>query len=366
MSLRIDVTGLPPERLRFAVSPLAELIAMLHALAATEHHPRLLGWAADLRARLRPELSERLQEAEFLWRSSRADFFLPAEPRQDLASELDDVDRIDDETYVTSALVTTCGSSRVHFEASPLTDAAARERALDRAQARGPLQEAFAQRLLADPSGTRARVRETLEQCAETFFDDVWPGLSAKISGDARVKKDLRERKGIGPALTAVSAAIAFTETSDGACIVVDKLQDNATSARGHGVTFIPSVFGSPHLVAVHAAGWRPVIQYPVTSDEQQQAPDPAVSLEAVERRLHALAHPVRLRLARTLARSPHTTSELAQAWHLTLPEVSRHLAVLRKAGLLTSQRHGRFVHYSLDLQATTTLGTDLLSAVLR
>jgi len=365
VSLRIDVTGLPPERMRFAASPLAELIAMLHALAATEHHPQLLGWAADLRARLRPELSERLQEADFLWRSSRADFLLPAEPRQSLARELDDVDRIDDETYVTSALVTTCGSNRVFFDASPLTDAGARESALDRAQAGGAVQEAFAQRLLADPSATRARVRETLEQCAEAFFDAAWPGLAARITGDARVKTDLRERKGIGPALAAVSTAIVLTETTDGECIVVDKLQDNATSARGQGITFIPSVFGSPHLLTVHAAGWRPVVQYPVTADAPQ-ASDPAVALETVERRLQALAHPVRLRLARTLARSPHTTGELAQAWHLTSPEVSRHLAVLRKAGLLTAHRHGRYVHYTLNLQKMTTLGSDLLSAVLR
>ena len=44
-------------------------------------------------------------------------------------------------------------------------------------------------------------------------------------------------------------------------CIIVDKLQDNATAAYGTGVTFLPSVFGRPHLVAVHAPGWQPVVQ---------------------------------------------------------------------------------------------------------
>jgi DNA-binding transcriptional ArsR family regulator len=65
-------------------------------------------------------------------------------------------------------------------------------------------------------------------------------------------------------------------------------------------------------------------------------------------------------------ARGPHTTSELAQAWDLTPPEVSRHLAVLRRAGLLTSGRRGRYVHYAVDLQALTAVGTDLMAAVLR
>jgi DNA-binding transcriptional ArsR family regulator len=360
MTLRIDITGLPPEQVSFAASPLAELTAMLHALAATGHHPHLTAWAANVRAELPQELAERLEEAEFLWRSSRADFLLPARPRETLKEELDDVDRIADEAYVTSALVTTCGNSRVQFGLSPLNNEAARERALRQAQARGALQEAFAERLLADPQAVRARVRETLEQCAPKFFDAAWPGVAAHITADLRVKTDLRDRHGLGAALTAVSGAVALAPEGDR--IVVDKLQDNATSANGAGVTFIPSVFGSPHLVAVHAPGWRPVVQYPVAGSG---APEP-ILLEAVERRLGALAHPVRLRLIRTLARSPHTTSELAHAWDLTRPEISRHLAVLHGAGLLTTERRGRYVHYAVDLPAVAALGTDLLAALLR
>jgi DNA-binding transcriptional ArsR family regulator len=185
----------------------------------------------------------------------------------------------------------------------------------------------------------------------------VSPRGSPRICG---VKSDLRDRQGLGAALKGVSGAVALAP--DGDRIVVDKLQDNAASANGTGVTFIPTVFGRPHLTAVHPPGWQPVVQYPVA---QPSAPEP-VPLDAVQRRLDALTHPVRLRLVRTLARSPHTTSELARAWDLTPPEVSRHLAVLRRAGLLTTERRGRYVHYAADLPALTALGTDLLAAVLR
>ncbi|MBL1097696.1 helix-turn-helix domain-containing protein [Streptomyces coffeae] len=361
MTLRIDISGLPAERLRFAASPLAELTAMLHVLAEPGHHPQFAGWAGDVWSGLRPELAERLREAEFLWRSSQADFLLPARPRPTLAEELDDVDRIDDETYVTAALVTTCGSNRVHFAAlSPLTDATARERALDLAQARGARQEAFAERLLADPPAVRARVRHTLEQCAEAFFDAAWSGVAVQLATDLRLKNDLLKRQGIGETLASVSGAV--TLAPDGDCIIVDKLQDKATAAHGAGVTFIPSVFGSPHLVVVHAPGWQPVVQYPVA----EPSPSEPVSLETITLRLEALAHPVRLRLLRTLARGPHTTGELAHAWELTPPEVSRHLAVLRHAGLLTARRHGRYVRHTLNLHNVTVLGADLLGAVLR
>ncbi|MFJ7217977.1 DUF5937 family protein [Amycolatopsis sp. NPDC098790] len=357
MTLRIDIGGLPSGRVRFAVSPLAELTAMLHVLAEPGHHPQLAGWAADVWAGLRPELAERLREAEFLWRSSRADFLVPARPRPTLAEELDEVDRIDDEVYVTAALITTCGSNRVHFGArSPLTDATARERALDLAQARGGLQEAFAERLLADPAAVRARVRDTLEQCTEAFFDAAWPDVAGQLGADLRRKTDLLNRQGTGAALTSISGAV--TLSPDGSCIIVDKLQDNATTAH-EGVTFLPSVFGRPHLVAVHAPGWQPVVQYPVA------APEP-VPLETVTARLEALSHPVRLRLLRTLARGPHTTGELAHAWALTPPEVSRHLAVLRRAGLLTARRQGRYVRYTVNVPDLTALGSDVLAAILR
>ncbi|QKV75831.1 helix-turn-helix domain-containing protein [Amycolatopsis sp. Hca4] len=359
MTVRIDIAGLPPERLRFAASPLAELTAMLHVLAEPGHHPQLGGWAAGVWAGLRPELAERLREAEFLWRSSRADFLVPARPRPTLAGELDEVDRIDDETYVAAALITTCGSNRVHFGApSPLADVTARERALDLAQARGALQEAFAERLLTDPAAVRARVRQTLEQCGEAFFDAAWPNVAVRLAADLRLKNDLLEHKGVAAALASVSGSV--TLAPDGDSIVVDKLQDNATSARGTGVTFLPSVFGHPHLVAIHAPGWQPVVQYPVAG------PGEPVSLETVTRRLEALAHPVRLRLLRTLARGPHTTGELADAWALSPPEVSRHLVVLRRAGLLTAQRQGRYVRYTVNLPDLAGLGSDLLTAVLR
>ncbi|MGW3121090.1 DUF5937 family protein [Streptomyces sp. NPDC001107] len=361
MTLRIDISGVPSERVRFAASPLAELTAVLHVLAEPGHHPQFAGWAAGVWAGLRPELAERLREAEFLWRSSQADFLIPARPRQTLSEELDDVDRIDDETYVTAALVTTCGSNRVHFPgASPLTDVTARERALDVAQARGAAQEAFAERLLADPATVRARVRHTLEECSEAFFDDAWAGVAVQLATDLRLKNELLRRHGLGAALASVSGAV--TLAPDGDCIIVDKVQDKSTAARGAGVTFIPSVFGRPHLVAVHAPGWHPVVQYPVA----EPSPTEPVSLETVTLRLEALAHPVRLRLLRTLARGPHTTAELAHFWELSPPEVSRHLAVLRRAGLLTTRRHGRYVRYTLNLPDLATLGADLLAAVLR
>jgi DNA-binding transcriptional ArsR family regulator len=158
--------------------------------------------------------------------------------------------------------------------------------------------------------------------------------------------------------MTAVSPTISLD--TDGRRLVVDKLQDNTTSATGTGITFLPSVFGDPHLLVVHAPGWAPVVQYPTAT------PEPPPAYQLLEERLHALDHPVRMRLLRTLARGPHTTGELAEAWGLSTPEVSRHLAELKRVGVVTSNRDGRFVRYQLDLSTTARLGTDIIDALLR
>ncbi|WP_406194472.1 DUF5937 family protein [Kitasatospora sp. NBC_01560] len=364
MSLSIDITALPDDRVSFTPSPLAELSSMLHVLAEPAHHPGLHGWAASTAASITPELSERLAEADFLWRSSRADFLVPGLPGATLAEELDAVDRIDDELYVRAAFLMTCGTSRLsRRNDSPLTDPAAQERARELAIARGPRQAAFADRLLADPPAVRALVRRLLDDCGEAFFTAAWRRVLPDLAADARHKADLLARQGLEGALAAVSSAIALERRPDGRRrLVVDKLQDNATRADAGGVTFIPTAFGYPHLLVVAAPGWRPVVQYPIA---EGGLPEP-VSLAVVQQRLGALAHPVRLRLARTMARGPHTTGELAAAWELSAPEVSRHLGVLRRAGLLTTRRRGRYMLYRLDLAGSARLGSDLLEAVLR
>lgn len=365
MTLTVDVTGLAPGQFLFAPSPLAELTAMLHVLTEPGHHPALHGWATATASALPAGLADRLEEADFLWRTARADFLLPGLPGADLAEELDAVDRLDDEVFVTAALTTTCGADRLtHRRGSPLTDPVAQERARELALARGPRQAAFADRLLADPPAVRARIRRLLTDCDEAFFGDAWRAVLPALAADARHKAELLARRGPAETLAAVSPAIGLEGAEGGPRrIVVDKLQDSTASAvEAGGVTFVPTAFGRPHLVVVHARGWRPVVQYPVAG---AGLPDP-VPLGVVQSRLEALAHPVRLRLARTLARGAHTTGELADAWSLSAPEVSRHLAVLRRAGLLTVRRRGRYVLYALDLPTSARLGTDLLEAVLR
>jgi DNA-binding transcriptional ArsR family regulator len=362
VSVTIDVTGLAADDYLFAPSPLAELGSALHVIAEPAHHPTRSGWVNAMSAALDPELLERIIDMDFLWRTSRADMFLPSVPEAQLAAELDTVDRLDDESWVNAALITSsCGTIALHREfGSPLVDPRACDLALERSAARGPRARAFVEFILEQPVQAREKVRRLLEDCERAFFDHIWRRVVVDLQADARLKRDLLAGYGLERALSAVSSAVTLNGSSTR--IVVDKLQDNGTSARGRGVTFLPSAFGHPHLMVVHAPGWTPVIQYPAAGS----AITDVLPLDDVERRLHALDSPIRLRLVRSLARGQRTTAELADIWRLTAPEVSRHLAVLREAGIISAVRRGRYVLYDLDQVAVARLGVDMIDALLR
>ncbi|MFE6778736.1 DUF5937 family protein [Streptomyces sp. NPDC057702] len=364
MSVTIDIAGLPPERIVFAPSPLAELGAALHALSEPAHHPGLHNWTTATACALKPDLADRLQEADFLWRTTRSDIMLPPTPGATLAEDLDQLDLMPEEEFVTAALEISCAASYGRARPSPLHDADERDRTRERAAARGPCQAAFVERILADPPAVRAWLRRLFEDCEQAFFADTWQRVRVQLAADARHKAEVLRHKGLAEALAEVSPALSLdTERQR---IVADKLATGQTSAllpgERAGVTFVPSAFGWPHLLVLHAPGWRPVVHYPVSSPE---LPRPQ-ALELVQLRLEAVAHPVRMMLCRTLSRGTHTTGELANAHGITAPEVSRHVAVLKKAGLLTTRRRGRYVQHQLDLTAVARMGTDFLEAVLR
>lgn len=285
-----------------------------------------------------------------------------ADPQPTLAAELDALDALDDESWVSKALMTSsCGVVPLRDDLdSPLVDDAARKIARDRAAGRGPRPLEFVDHILASPGAARTWVRRLLEDCEAGFFAGAWTRVAGRLAADARHKRDLLERHGLEQALAAMSSALTLTASGDR--IVVDKLQDRSASASGSGLTFLPSAFSHPHLLVVYAPGWRPVVNYPVLASPTETT----VSVASVQDRLHALDHPLRLRLIRSILRGPHTTAELAEAWLVSPPEVSRHLAVLKNAGIISARRQGRYVTYEFDLARNARLGTDLIEALLR
>lgn len=70
---------------------------------------------------------------------------------------------------------------------------------------------------------------------------------------------------------------------------------------------------------------------------------------DTLNRVFHALADPTRRAILARLADGESTVGELAEPFEMSLPAVSKHLKVLRHAGLLQRRRDGRIRRCQLD-----------------
>lgn len=77
----------------------------------------------------------------------------------------------------------------------------------------------------------------------------------------------------------------------------------------------------------------------------RQRVPTPEL-LERIAERLKALADATRLRILHTLGGGEVAVSDLVQQVGGTQANVSKHLAILRRLGVVAARRDGVFVYY--------------------
>lgn len=63
---------------------------------------------------------------------------------------------------------------------------------------------------------------------------------------------------------------------------------------------------------------------------------------EAIDRVFHALSHPARRAMLRSLAEGDRNVSELASPFEMSFPAASKHVRVLEEANLLSRRVEGR------------------------
>ena len=79
---------------------------------------------------------------------------------------------------------------------------------------------------------------------------------------------------------------------------------------------------------------------------------------------LRALAHPVRWDIVRRLAAEPGICAcDFTEFFDVSQPTISAHLKVLREAGLVTTERSGATICYSIAPEPLARLGTLLSEA---
>ena len=69
----------------------------------------------------------------------------------------------------------------------------------------------------------------------------------------------------------------------------------------------------------------------------------------AIQDTMHALGDPIRRQILNLLKRGPMAAGDIAGRFDVTGAAVSRHLSVLRQAGLIRDRREGKYIYYELN-----------------
>jgi DNA-binding transcriptional ArsR family regulator len=71
--------------------------------------------------------------------------------------------------------------------------------------------------------------------------------------------------------------------------------------------------------------------------------------MDASNAAFRALADHTRREILQLLRHGPRPSGEIADRFESSWPTISRHLAILREAGLVMTQRRGQEIHYELN-----------------
>ncbi|GEM_PF-122139 len=94
------------------------------------------------------------------------------------------------------------------------------------------------------------------------------------------------------------------------------------------------------------------------------QAISEALKYGSMQRVFEALSSTVRRKILAYLAHADLTAGEIASRFSISKPAVSQHLSILEAAGLVSSEKRGQFVHYSLARDSLVNTLNDFVQEV--
>ncbi|RPF22909.1 ArsR/SmtB family transcription factor [Myceligenerans xiligouense] len=174
-----------------------------------------------------------------------------------------------------------------------------------------------------------------------------WPRVRRVVDADRSARAQVLAASGVEAVLSTLHPT---TTWADGVLTVHSRVMNHDIHLAGRGLTLVPSYFCWRMPITLVNPELAPVLVFPV-AHEQHLTDDPAEG----EGALAALLGRTRARALRELAGSASTTL-LAQRMDISPASASEHTTVLRRAGLVASQRDGRRVVHVL-----TELGQGLL-----
>lgn len=188
------------------------------------------------------------------------------------------------------------------------------------------------------------------------YFDQVlaphWPLIRQLVAAETRRLGDTMAHGGSARVLSEISPLLRWEMP---VLRIADKPDERDIFLRGRGIVLQPSFFAHDDCGLHEPADGTPVLVYPLVLEAGWFDAEPVCGRKA----LRTLLGTTRAQVLERLAQHRCTTSQLATLLELSVASASQHAKVLREAGLVSSNQHGKTV-----VHKASSLGVQLLERV--
>ncbi|MGW7261419.1 DUF5937 family protein [Streptomyces sp. NPDC054834] len=304
---------------RWAMSPIHEVVSLAQLLTEPQRHPMFHQWLRRRRHRI-SGLDLRALTVFMTDGAYRPDFLDPSPMTSEPTFE----------EGVAALLATP--TDQVYAE---LVDATMGHEA------------EISRRLLDDPDRARSEAADVVRRLWKAAVQPEWPSMRQALRAEMLDRAIQVNREG----LRAVLPRLHHSAACEGDTISVERTVDIDVDCP-EGLILIPSLFITDRVQCTTSNHWTPAIYYPASGRYLWAAPPTPRSLDR-------LLGTTRSRILAALT-TPLQTTVVARLVNVTTPTASEHLAILRDAGLIDSSRAGRTATHEL-----TQAGRALLDAAL-
>jgi DNA-binding transcriptional ArsR family regulator len=343
--IRIHLGHHPEEKLRFAFSPLSEMVWALEALVHPKRHPLHLRWVLDWKPRLPRELWREIRALSFAYKSWQLGMFSPA-PEGGFPSFGEELERLR-AMELTTFVADVARAFRPDEVNEPpaaeavLGDRQVQERLMAEAVRLSPAYAEPARQLMTEPEALRERMLAMLSAFWEVCFAAEWQRIEPVLAEDVVEKGELLGRVDLYTFFRKVMPRCAVQRRER--LLLFNQAYEAAVDLDEHPcLLLVPSCFTWGRTRVECDPPWAPALIYPAGRPETPLPLPP----EGLPQLFGALAHEARLQILGLCWSAPRSTQELARLLQLTEGAVSKHLHVLQAAGFVRGRRQSYYVLY--------------------
>jgi DNA-binding transcriptional ArsR family regulator len=319
MALRIALSGDDLGRVRFAISPVFEVVGGLRALREPGQYPVHLPWVRWARERVPDGPDVALLRRLLAGEAIPVSLLPPPDSRlPDVAHELRRVRAAAPERFAESVSVIFRGA-------------------------------AWTRPVLADPRAALGQAARALDACFDALIAPHWPRMRALLEADIGYRGQQLSADGLAGMLGGLNRDVRWEQSG---AVVVWPGEAETVELTGHRLVLCPSILTSCGVsTRLRPDSTTVPLRYPARGAAAlwEQPVPPADSLVR-------LLGATRAHLLAALGK-PAATPALARQLGVTPGAVAQHLGVLREAGLAATERTGRDA-----LHLRTARGDALLS----